>query len=55
MLILEVLLPLKKPLANTLIETLEFTSRNYEVKKGLKVPKPSKNTNYFCRTPSFLL
>ena len=44
MLILKVNLHLKKPPVTTLTETREFTSRNYEVKKGLKVPDSSKNT-----------
>ena len=37
--------PLKKPLVTTLTEKYAFTSRNYEVKKGINVPKSSKSTN----------
>ena len=49
----EVCLHLKNPLVTTLTKTRGLTPRNYKVKKGLKVPKSSKYTNYFGRTPSF--
>ena len=49
----EVCLHLKTPLVTTLTKTRGSTPRNYKVKKGLKVPKSSKYTNYFGRPPSF--
>ena len=54
MLIFEVRLHLIKPkIKPTLTETREITSRNMKLKKGLNVPKSSKNTNYFGCTFSF--
>ena len=53
MLIFEIFLHLKKSLVTTLTETREFTSRNYQVKKVLNVPKSLKNTNDFGRTRLF--
>ena len=42
MLNFEVPLPLKKPLVTTFAETRELTSRNYQVKKGLKFQNHQK-------------
>ena len=53
MLIFEICLLLKKPLVTTLNEHVHSLPEIMTLKKGLNVPKSSKNTNYFGPTPPF--